>query len=90
MHNQTKAPAIRLASRLSTHQSQSHSIRTPTVRFLNKTSVSSMTALNSSSPTTPASSSSTLSPPLTSSVHATETKSSLQVISRKILISFSK
>ncbi|CAF1077164.1 unnamed protein product [Rotaria sordida] len=66
-HNQIKAPVVRLTSRLTGHQSQSHSIRTPTVRFLNKTSSSSMTTLNSSSPTTPASSSSTLSPPLMAS-----------------------
>ncbi|CAF1410833.1 unnamed protein product [Rotaria sordida] len=66
-HNQIKAPVVRLTSRLTGHQSQSHSIRTPTVRFLNKTSGSSMTTLNSSSPTTPASSSSTLSPPLMAS-----------------------
>ncbi|CAF2596187.1 unnamed protein product [Rotaria sp. Silwood2] len=66
-HNQIKVPLVRLTSRLTSHQSQSHSIRTPTVRFLNKTTGSSMTTLNSSSPTTPASSSSTLSPPLIAS-----------------------
>ncbi|CAF1948034.1 unnamed protein product [Rotaria magnacalcarata] len=72
-HIQSKAPVVRLASRLSNHQS--HSIRTPTVRFLNKTSASSMTALNSSSPTTPASSSSTLSPPLIATTSAGDANS---------------
>ncbi|CAF5197986.1 unnamed protein product, partial [Rotaria sp. Silwood1] len=39
-HNQIKAPVVRLTSRLASHQS--HSVRTPTVRFLNKTTGSSM------------------------------------------------
>ncbi|CAF1073855.1 unnamed protein product [Rotaria sp. Silwood1] len=79
-HNQIKAPVVRLTSRLASHQS--HSVRTPTVRFLNKTTGSSMTTLNSSSPTTPASSSSTLSPPLIAST-STEDSNNIQNSSRQ-------
>jgi hypothetical protein len=64
-HHHHKPPVVRLASRLTNHPSKSHHpIQTPTVRFLNKTTDST---INSSSPTTPASSSSTLSPPLIAS-----------------------
>jgi len=78
----TKPPVVRLASRLTSHQSKSHPIQTPTVRFLNKTTDSTT---NSSSPTTPASSSSTLSPPLIASTSTEDTNnipSSLQQIPR--------
>jgi len=72
-HNHNKPPpVVRLASRLTNHQSKSHPKQTPTVRFLNKTTDST---INSSSPTTPASSSSTLSPPLIASTSTEDTNS---------------
>jgi len=69
-HVHNKPPVVRLASRLTSHQSKSHPIQTPTVRFLNKTTDST---INSSSPITPASSSSTLSPPLIASTSTEDT-----------------
>ncbi|CAF4806499.1 unnamed protein product, partial [Rotaria sp. Silwood2] len=44
-----------------------HSTQPPIVRFINKTTDSTITTINSASPTTPASSSSTLSPSLIAS-----------------------
>lgn len=66
----TKPPVIRLTSRSTSHSSKYHLKQTPTVRFLNKTTDST---INSSSPTTPASSSSTLSPPLIASTSTEDT-----------------
>lgn len=63
----SKVPVVRLASRLTSHDPKNHSTRTPIVRFINKTSDST---INSVSPTTPASSSSTLSPPLIIANHS--------------------
>jgi hypothetical protein len=69
-HNHIKPPVVRLASRSISHHSKSHAIQTPTVRFLNKTTDST---INSSSPITSASSSSTLSPPLIASTSTEDT-----------------
>ncbi|CAF0775723.1 unnamed protein product [Adineta steineri] len=68
-HNHAKPPVVRLASRSSNQQTKSQPppLQTPTVRFLKKTTDSTMSTINSASPTTPASSSSTLSPPLIAS-----------------------
>jgi len=66
-----KAPVVRLASRLTSHEPKNHSTRTPIVRFINKTSDST---INSASPTTPASSSSTLSPPMIAANNLKTTK----------------
>ncbi|CAF2359561.1 unnamed protein product [Rotaria sp. Silwood2] len=60
-------PIVRLTSRVTSHDSKKHSIQPPIVRFINKTTDSTITTINSASPTTPASSSSTLSPPLVAS-----------------------
>jgi hypothetical protein len=56
----TAAPVVRLTSRVTSHESKKH-LAQPIVRFINKTTEST---INSASPTTPASSSSTLSSPL--------------------------
>ncbi|CAF1393760.1 unnamed protein product [Adineta steineri] len=55
------APIVRLSSRVTSHDLKNHSIQPPIVRFINKTTDST---INSTSPTTPASSSSTSSPAL--------------------------
>ncbi|CAF1322407.1 unnamed protein product [Adineta steineri] len=55
------APIVRLSSRVTSHDLKNHSIQAPIVRFINKTTDST---INSTSPTTPASSSSTSSPAL--------------------------
>ncbi|CAF3335738.1 unnamed protein product [Rotaria sp. Silwood1] len=60
-------PIIRLTSRVTSHDLNKHTIQPPIVRFINKTTDSTITTINSASPTTPASSSSTLSPPLIAS-----------------------
>ncbi|UJR22907.1 hypothetical protein I4U23_025935 [Adineta vaga] len=80
--NHSKQAIVRLASRLSNHQTKSQPMQTPTVRFLKKTTDSTINNGNSVSPTTPASSSSTLSPPLIATTStgddATNTSKSLQ------------
>ncbi|CAF1003042.1 unnamed protein product [Rotaria sordida] len=65
-------PIVRLTSRVTSHDSKKHSTQPPIVRFINKTTDSTITTINSASPTTPASSS-TLSPPLIASTSRGDT-----------------